>query len=59
MKRLLVIAFLASSCATHGPYVMNLKYDKNKKLSYKECELYINGFWGYSESKNCKDVTLE
>jgi hypothetical protein len=50
---------LTSGCATHGPFVRNLAKGDGDTLTYQECYLYIDGFWGNSETKDCKDKTIK
>ncbi len=61
MKTLILITALliTCGCATHGPFVRNLAKGDGDTLVFEECYLYINGFWGNTETKNCKDKTIK
>jgi hypothetical protein len=49
---MMILLVMVSSCATHGPFVRNLTKD-GSNLKFEECDLYINGFWGNTETRNC------
>lgn len=55
----LALALLfTSACATHGPFVRNLTKGEGNTLEFQECYLYINGFWGNTETKDCRDKKI-
>ncbi len=61
MKKIIIAAALifSSACASHGPFVRNLAKGDGNTLVFEECYLYINGFWGNTETKDCKEKTIK